>query len=106
MRVRNKSSVKERWEAITTEFTQKGVFAQTELCACFLDMKCLEKGNVREFLDSLRVKCEELATVGVEIDTKDYLSTIISSLPTSLSNFASNQLATAKLYHTTKTIDP
>ena len=43
---------------------------------------------------------------GVEIDTKDYLSTIISSLPTSLSNFASNQLAAAKLYHTTKTIDP
>jgi hypothetical protein len=106
MRIRNKLSVKERWEAITTEFTQKGAFAQTELRARFLDMKCPEKGNVREFLDSLRVKREELATVGVEIDTKDYLSTIISSLPISLSNFASNQLAAAKLYHSTKTIDP
>jgi hypothetical protein len=106
MRIRNKPSVKERWEAITTEFTQKGAFAQTELRARFLDMKCPEKGNVREFLDSLRVKREELATVGVEIDTKDYLSTIISSLPISLSNFASNQLAAAKLYHSTKTIDP
>jgi hypothetical protein len=52
------------------------------------------------------VKREELATVGVEIDTKDYLSTIISSLPISLSNFASNQPAAAKLYHSTKTIDP
>jgi len=88
------------------EFTQKGAFAQTELHACFLDMKCPEKGNVREFLDSLRVKREVLATVGVEIDDKDYLSTIISSLPMSLSNFASNQLAATKLYALTKTIDP
>jgi len=106
MHIRNKSSVKEHWEAITTEFTQKGTFAQTELCACFLDMKCPEKGNVREFLDSLHVKREVLATVGVEIDDKDYLSTIISSLPMSLSNFTSNQLATAKLYAPMKTIDP
>jgi len=88
------------------EYTQKGVFAQTELHICFLDMKCPEKGNVHEFLDSLHVKREVLATVGVEIDDKDYLSTIISSLPMSLSNFTSNQLATTKLYALTKTIDP
>jgi hypothetical protein len=106
MRIRTKPSVRERWEAITKEFTEKGAFVQTELRALFLDMKCPEKGNVREFLDSLRVKCEELATVGVEVDNKDYLSTIISSLPHSLSNFASNQLAAAKLYAPTKTIDP
>jgi len=106
MCIQNKLSVKEHWEAITMEFTQKGAFAQTELCACFLDMKCPEKGNVCEFLDSLHVKCKVLATVGVEIDDKDYLSTIISSLPMSLSNFALNQLAAAKLYALTKTIDP
>jgi hypothetical protein len=106
MRIQNKASVKEHWDAITMEFTQKGAFAQTELRARFLDMKCPEKSNVCEFLDSLHMKREELATVGVEIDTKDYLSTIISPLPISLSNFASNQLATAKLYHSTKTIDP
>jgi len=69
-------------------------------------MKCPEKGNVCEFLDSLHVKREELATVSINIDTKDYLSTIISSLPMSLSNFALNQLAAAKLYAPTKTIDP
>ena len=97
MCVRNKASVKEHWEAITMEFTQKGVFAQRELRVYFLDMKCPEKGNVCEFLDSLHVKCEELATVGIKIDTKGYLSTIISSLPMSLSNFALIQLATAKL---------
>ena len=40
------------------------------------------------------------------INKKDYWSTIIKSLPTSLANFASSQLAAAHLYSSTKTIDP
>ena len=44
--------------------------------------------------------------MGVEIDKKDYRSTIISSLPIHLSNFASNQLAVARMYAPLKTIDP
>jgi hypothetical protein len=56
-------------------------------------MCCLDKGNPREFLEGLRVKREELSQAGVVIDEKDYFSVIISSLPFSLSNFASNQLA-------------
>ncbi len=36
--------------------------------------------------------------MGVDIDEKDYRSMIILSLPIPLMNFASNQLATAKLY--------
>jgi len=47
----------------------------------------------------LRVK-EELARVGVDIDDKDYLSTIISSLPLSLSSFA------ARMFLASKSIDP
>ena len=50
---------------------------------------------------------EELATVGVDVDEKDYCLTIISSLPPiPLANFASNQLAFTKIYSTTKTIAP
>ena len=41
--------------------------------------------NVRTFLDDLRVKREELASVGVEISEDDYRSTIINFLPFSLS---------------------
>ena len=52
------------------------------------------------------MKWEELATVGVDIDEKDYHSTIISSLSYSLANFTLNQLAAAKLYSSTKTITP
>ncbi len=74
--------------------------------AHFLDSKCPDKGNVREFLDGLRVKREELVAVGVAIDEKDYRSVIISSLPYQLSSFASTTLAAARMYAPTKTIEP
>jgi hypothetical protein len=106
MRVHTKRTVQERWSAIVTEYTEKGAYAQTDLRARFLESKCPDKGNVREFLDNLRVKKEELASVGVDIDEKDYRSTIISSLPYLLANFASSQLAAARMFASTKTIAP
>jgi Zinc knuckle len=71
-----------------------------------LESKCQDKANVREFLDGLRVKREELAAVGVDIEEKDYRSTILSSLPVLLANFALAQLAAARMYSPTKTLDP
>ena len=65
-----------------------------------------DKGIVQEFLDNLQVKQEELASVGVDINEKDYWSTIISSLPYSLANFASSQLAAAWMFTISKTIAP
>jgi len=91
---------------IVADFTEKGTFAQMEMRARFLDLKCPDHGNVQEFLDSLCTKQEELAMMGVDVDKKDYRSTIILSLPIPLANFASNQLATAKLYSASKTTDP
>ena len=64
-----------------------------ELKAKCLMSRCLEKGNAKDFLRGLRLKKEELVQVGVTISDKDYLSTIISSLPDALSNFASSQIA-------------
>jgi len=106
MRVHSKTSVKEQWDAIVKEYTDKGAYAQTELRTKFLESRCPDKGNIREFLEGLRVKKEELARVGVTIDDKDYLSTIVASLPFALSNFASSQLTAARMYSSTKTIDP
>ena len=106
MHIRKVNTMKERWDAITTKYAKKGTFAQTDLCTCFLKSKCPEKGNVWQFLEELCIKREELATVGVDVDEKDYCSTIISSLPIPLANFASNQLAFTKIYSPTKMIAP
>ena len=44
--------------------------------------------------------------MGVDIEEKDYHSTILSSLPISLANFTLAQLAAAWMYSPTKTLDP
>src|SRR5258708_23952071 len=106
MRVFSKMAVKDRWDVIVKEYTEKGAYAQTELRTKFLESHCPEKGNIREFLEGLHVKKEELAQVEVTIDRKDYLSTIISSLPYHLSNFALAQLTAAKMFAPTKSIKP
>jgi hypothetical protein len=106
MKIRRFADVAGAWKAIATEFTEKGAFAQTELHTSFLESKCGDKADVRVFLDSLRSKREELASVGVDISEKEYRSTIISSLPGFLANFASAQLTAAKLWSPTKIIEP
>ena len=58
MRIWNKKTVKEWWDTITSEYTEKSTFAQTDLQMCFLELKCPDKGNVRQFLDELRMKWE------------------------------------------------
>jgi gag-polypeptide of LTR copia-type len=104
--IHGKTSLKERGALIVTEFSMKRAFAQADLCTHFMELRCPDKSNVQEFLDGLRVKKEELATFGVDIKEKDYRSTIIKFLPPHLSAFTSNLLAGARLYSTTKTIEP
>jgi hypothetical protein len=71
MKIRRHTTVALAWASIIEEFTRCSVFAQTELRAAFLDSKCSEKGDVRKFLDDLRAKREDLASLDVEIDDKD-----------------------------------
>ena len=106
MHIHTKKTVKECWDAIVEEYTSKGTYAQTDLHQKFMDMKCTDKAIVHEFLDSLQVKQEELALVGVDIDEKNYCSTILASLPFTLSNFTSAQLTAARMWSSTKTIPP
>ena len=77
------------WAEIVCEYTEKGTMTQTDLCTKLLESRCFEKSDVHAFLDSLHVKREELVQAGVDINEKDYHSTIIKSLPFHLSNFAS-----------------
>lgn len=94
------------WSEIICEYTEKGTYAQMDLQTKFLKSKCTTGSDVRQFPDELRTKRDELSAVGVQIEEKDYRSTIIQSLPHHLAAFASGQLATARLYSSTKTIDP
>ncbi|KAG5715707.1 hypothetical protein E4T56_gene198 [Termitomyces sp. T112] len=97
MKLHCHKTVAEAWAALTKEYTQKGTFTQTQLCTEFLGMRCPDKGDVCAFLDSLQVKKEELASVGLDINDKDYHLTIIGSLPPSLATYANSLLTATKL---------
>ena len=93
--IHSKMTVKERWEVVVQEYMSKSEYAKMGLRAKFLGMRCTDKGSVREFLEGLQLKREELSQAGVDIDKKDYFSVIISSIPAAMLNFASSQLAAA-----------
>lgn len=57
-------------------------------------------------MDELCVEKEKLLTYSVTIDNKDYHSTIITSLPNFLSNFASSLLTNVRLHAAMGTVDP
>ena len=59
--VHGKMTVRERWEVVVKEFSKKSAYAQADMQAKFMAMRCPDKGNPREFLEGLRVRKEELA---------------------------------------------
>jgi hypothetical protein len=89
------ANVATMWAEIIHEYTEKGAYAQMDLHTKFLESKCTVGSDVCQFLDKLHTKQDELSVVGVDIEEKDYHSTIIQSLPNHLTIFASGQLATA-----------
>ena len=70
-----------------------------------MEIRYPDRENVQTFLDLLYIKKEELAIYSIIIDKKNYHSTIVKSLPLSLTNFVSEQLTAACLYFISKTID-
>ena len=71
-----------------------------------MEMRCDNNADVRQFLDDLHTKREELAACGVDITTQDYRSTIIASIPDKLSDFALSLIASSQLVNPTKDLDP
>ena len=49
-----KKTVKERWDAVVSEFSKKSAYAQTDMRAKFMALHCPDKGNPREFLEGLQ----------------------------------------------------
>ena len=72
LRVQSLHDVEAMWNEIVREYTEKGAYAQTDLRTKFLGLQCPVDGDVRQFLDDLRTKRDELAAIGVQIEEKDY----------------------------------
>jgi gag-polypeptide of LTR copia-type len=53
IQIHGKKSLKDQCDLISKEFSLKGAFSQADLHTQFMESKCPDKGNVREFLDNL-----------------------------------------------------
>jgi gag-polypeptide of LTR copia-type len=106
VRLKKVTSVKERWTKVKDEFSVKSQYAEVDMLTTFSEMRCTNTSEVRTFLGQMRVKREELAAVGITVTSKDYQSAILKSVPEEMSKFASNLLTGARLFSSTKTIDP
>ncbi len=106
VRLKSLTSAKECWTKVKTEFSVKSQYAEADLLTAFLEMRCLRGGDVRTFLGQMRVKCEELAAVGITMTEKEYRSAIIKSLPEEMSKFASGLLTAVHVLTPTTSIDP
>jgi len=86
------ATTKEQWDAISTIFTVKTNFMQTDLHQSFMDMKCLKGGNVWKFLTELRQKCHHLIAISVPITDIEYKCTILHGIPEPLMLYALQML--------------
>jgi hypothetical protein len=99
-----KPTVAEMWTTISTEFEKKSALVQANLRSKFMTLWCADKGNLRTHLDKMSEMWEELASVGISIDDKEYTSIIIKSLPKEYAGFVSSLAAAAHLVG--KALDP
>jgi len=95
VRLKNVTSVKDRWQKVSDEFSVKSQYAEADLLTAFMEMRCPDRGNVCKFLGQMRVKREELSAVGVTMSEKEYRSAIIKAIPEEVAKFVSGMLSTA-----------
>ena len=84
----------------------KSQYAEANMLTLLSEMHCPCGGDVRSFLGSMRVKCEELSAVRVIMSDKKYWSAIIKFLPEEMSKFASSLLTASCVIQPTTQIDP
>jgi len=81
------------WGVLKREYMKKCEFLAIELNLQFMQSKRAENASVHGFFDSLRAKEEELAGIGVPVDSLHYYSIILTSLPESLVTVAAAHIA-------------
>jgi hypothetical protein len=105
MQLANCSSTQECWTLLSNDYQAKSAFAQANLHQAFLDMCCAKGIDIREFLNSLQYKKEELAAVGITVTNKEYERTILRGIPSKLVTFVSQLLSSTLILNQTVSVN-
>ena len=95
--VRKYPTAEERWHIVKNECMAKSVYARHALHQSFLDMQCPKGGDVRAFLESLKMRRNELEAAGVTITEAEFEHTVLRAIPDWLASYTSQLLGNAIL---------
>lgn len=70
-------------DSLSNLFEQRLRIVSVELLRKLQDLKCPEKGNVREHFDKMRTAKEQLSSLGHTPTDESFAAMIMSSLPSS-----------------------
>src|SRR5712671_7566203 len=83
LQIKSKTNVKEVWDALKALYETRSELAVVQLMNCFQSTKCGEDDNVRTHYELLADLQEQLAAMGKTITDREYVGTLMGSLPPS-----------------------
>jgi hypothetical protein len=75
----------------------KSAYAQKALHWSFINMQCLKGGDIRAFLSSLTLQCNELLVAGITISNEDFEQTVLNGIPEALATYVLLMLSQSQL---------
>src|ERR1700742_747475 len=96
-RVKGKRLAKEVWAAVVEIFEGRSYMLVVDLKRKMQSIKCGDNDNVRTHFDKLTDMYERLSSMGTTLNTSEYTSTIIASLPSTYDPTISSIIAAASL---------
>jgi len=100
MKIRDKGTALEIWEALQRDFQNKSRMVAVDLRRCLQQEQCIEKRDVRAHFAKLRTMREDLAAMGHPPDDDEFYAIILGSLPSSFEPFISALNATSSVLGT------
>ena len=100
MKIRNKGTALEIWEALQGDFQNKSRMVSVDLRRRLQQERCAEKGDVRAHFSNLRLMREDLAAMGHAPGDDELYVIILGSLPYSFEPFISALNATSSVLGT------
>jgi len=100
MKIRNKGTALEIWEALKGDFQNKSRMVAVDLRRRLQQERCAEKGDVRAHFSKLRTMQEDLAAMGHTPGDDEFYTIILGSLPYSFEPFISALNATSSVLGT------
>jgi len=100
MKIRDKGTALEIWEALQQDFQNKSRMVAVDLRRRLQQERCVEKGDVQAHFTKLRMMREDLAAMGHTPDDDEFYAIILRSLPSSFEPFISALNATSSVLET------